>query len=74
MEPIFNQYAIYLMDYQTLFDNLQRLYLRMHRLRGVNAVNTEYKTRELNHIQISVDLLNCEFLKRYNYLPIFLPT
>ena len=74
MEPIYNQYAIYLMDYVTLFDNMQKLNQRIHRLRGTNMVNQQYTARELDHLRISLDLLNCEFLKRYTYLPLFLPT
>ena len=74
MDPIYKLYDIYLMDYITLFDSIMRLNLRIHRLKGVNAVNQQYKIKELDHAQLSLDLLNCEFLKRYHYMPIFLPT
>jgi len=73
MQPIFTNYDIYLFDYQTLHKKIMQLNERLYKIRGINAHNEHYKLKEMEHIKITLDVLNCDFLRRYNYLPIFTP-
>jgi hypothetical protein len=73
MQAIFTNYDIYLFDYEKLFAIIMKFQMRLFKIQGLNTVNLLYKQKEIEHIQMTLDLLNCEFLKRYNYLPIFAP-
>ena len=74
MEPIYKTTEIYFWDYEKIHSTIMNLHLRYNKIRGISVSDPQFKTLEMEHIKVSLAILNCEFFRRYKYEPIFPPT